>query len=66
MTLGELGERMSAQEFDLWCALHRQAVANFAGRQMKVGKSAKPSDFMPAAQEKADVNPDPMQHFGAK
>ena len=83
MTLGELGERMSAQEFDLWRALHRQAplgpergdlqagivastVANFAGRQMKDGKSAKPSDFMPAAQEKADVNPDPMQHFGAK
>ena len=23
MTLGELGERMSAQEFDLWCALGR-------------------------------------------
>ena len=83
MTLGELGERMSAQEFDLWFALHRQAplgpergdlqagiiastVANFAGRQMKDGKSARPSDFMPTAQERADVDPDPLQHFGAK
>ena len=24
MTLGELGERMSAREFDLWWALHQQ------------------------------------------
>jgi hypothetical protein len=25
MTLGELGERMSGQEFDLWLAYHREA-----------------------------------------
>jgi hypothetical protein len=80
MTLGELGERMSAQEFDLWWSLHMQdpigslrsdlhtglvaaTVANMAGKTLK-GKPMCAGDFM-LFNRKAEVEPDPAEHFGA-
>ena len=63
-TLEELGKRMSAKEFSLWCVYYRlepwgSELAQFNTgimaatvancRQGRKGKSASPSDFMPYA-----------------
>lgn len=81
MTLGELGERMSAQEFDLWFALHQRdpigqvrADVNAAvisstvanmAGKMLKGKPMSHEEFMPFRERDVEVDPDPMAHFGA-
>jgi len=79
MTLGELGERMSAQEFDLWWARHQRVplgeiradlhagivACTVANMAGKVlkGQNLPPSEFMPKHEKPEE--PDPMAYFGA-
>ena len=79
MTLGELGERMSAQEFELWWARHQRVpigeiradlhtgivASTVANMAGKVlkGQNMPPADFMPKYEKPEE--PDPMQFFGA-
>lgn len=79
MTLGELGERMTAQEFDLWWAYHQQVpigeiredlhagiVASTVANmagKMLKGQNVGPGQFMPKYEKPEE--PDPMAFFGA-
>jgi hypothetical protein len=79
MTLGELGQRMSAQEFALWCARHAQVpigevrddlntgilAAQVTNMAGKIlkGKPTSASDFMPSLNRPND-EPDPLEFFG--
>lgn len=81
MTLAELGERMSAQEFDLWRAFHREAPLGVERGDLHAGivastivnfagKQLKEGHQMTPAdfmpkRRDPEPEPDPMQHFGA-
>lgn len=80
-TLEELGATMSAAEFRVWAALYKvypwdehtdlgfgqvcATIANYAGKVRSDGaEPARASDFMPLPVP-PDIEPDPLEHFGA-
>lgn len=81
MTLGELGERMTAREFDLWWAYHRSHPIGDLRDDLRTGilastvanfsgKTLKPGKTMNPSdfmptEAKPPEEPDPMEYFGA-